>query len=82
MLHSVVSGGVAPELRKLSCARTVPKPDLFRRLGLALSEKQIPQVIESSENRNERVGPLERGGVLAKQMLSQLSYTPTATLKF
>jgi hypothetical protein len=56
----------------------VPKPYSFVSLGLALSEKQIPQVIEIIENGSERVEPLERGGVLAKQMLSQLSYTPTA----
>jgi len=45
-----------------------------------LSEKQIPQVFESIENRNERVGPLEWGGVLARQMLARLSYTPTAVV--
>ena len=43
-----------------------------------MSEKQIPQVVEGIANRNEGVKPLERGGMLAKQMLSQLSYTPTA----
>lgn len=58
----------------------MPKLYLFSTLGMALSEKQIPQVFESIENRNERVGPLERGGVLAKQMLSLLSYTPTAVV--
>jgi hypothetical protein len=32
-----------------SCAKTVPKPHLFSSLGIALSEKQIPQVVENIE---------------------------------
>jgi hypothetical protein len=33
----------------LCCARTVPELHPFLRLGLALSEKQIPQVIGNIE---------------------------------
>jgi hypothetical protein len=32
------------------CARAVSKPYLFSALGIALSEKQIPQVVENIEN--------------------------------
>jgi hypothetical protein len=32
------------------CARTVPKPFLFEPWGLALSEKQIPQVVGKVTN--------------------------------
>jgi hypothetical protein len=46
--------------------------------GLALSEKQIPQVVEKIESWGKTMESLERGRVLAKQVLSQLSYTPTA----
>jgi len=34
----------------LSCAKTVPRLYLFSALGIALSEKQIPQVIENIES--------------------------------
>jgi hypothetical protein len=34
----------------LRCVKTVPKLYLFSALGIALSEKQIPQVVENSEN--------------------------------
>jgi hypothetical protein len=46
-------------------------------LELALSEKQVPQVVENVVNSKHRMETLEWGGMLAKQMLSQLSYTPT-----
>jgi hypothetical protein len=45
-------------------------------LGLALSEKQIPQVVVNVANSKDRMERLEWLGVLAKQVLSQLSYTP------
>jgi len=48
-------------------------------LELALSEKQIPQVVENVVNSKHRMERLERHGVLAKQVLSQLSYTPTVS---
>jgi len=31
------------------CAKSVPESDLFMPLGLALSEKQIPQIAENTE---------------------------------
>jgi hypothetical protein len=31
------------------CAKTVPESDVFMPLGLALSEKQIPQITENTE---------------------------------
>jgi hypothetical protein len=46
-------------------------------LGLALSEKQIPQVVVNVANSKHRMERLEWLSVLAKQVLSQLSYTPT-----
>jgi hypothetical protein len=46
-------------------------------LGIALSEKQIPQVVVNTEKCSERMEVLEREAVLAKQVLCQLSYTPT-----
>ena len=45
------------------------KPDLFSALAIALSEKQIPQVVENIENRSERIEALERVGLLRRQML-------------
>jgi hypothetical protein len=51
-------------------------------LGLALSEKQIPQVVVNVANSKHRMERLEWLGVLAKQVLSQLSYTPTVRVTF
>jgi len=34
---------------RVPCAKTVPESDVFSRLELALSEKQIPQIIENTE---------------------------------
>jgi hypothetical protein len=35
--------------RRVPCAKSVPESDLFMPLGLALSEKQIPQIAENTE---------------------------------
>jgi len=35
--------------RRVPCAKTVPESDVFVPLGLALSEKQIPQITENTE---------------------------------
>jgi hypothetical protein len=37
--------------RRFACATTVPEPDVFKLLRLALSEKQIPQIVENIERR-------------------------------
>jgi len=66
---SCLTKGFIPGLRKLSCARTVPKPYLFSVLGLALSKKQIPQVVVNTEKWGERMEALERAVVLRKQTL-------------
>ena len=42
-----------------------------------MSEKQIPQIVETVVNSKHRIERMERRGMLAKQVLSQLSYTPT-----
>ena len=42
-----------------------------------MERKQIPQTIENVVNSKHRMERLERLGMLAKQVLSQLSYTPT-----
>jgi hypothetical protein len=52
-------------------------------LGLASSEKQTPQFVENVVNSQHRMERLEWLGMLAKQVLSQLSYTPIlATILF
>ena len=35
--------------RRVPCAKSVPESHLFMPLGLALSEKQIPQITENTE---------------------------------
>jgi len=49
-------------------------------LELALNEKQIPQFVGNNRKRKQDMEGLERVILLAKQVLSQLSYTPTLTL--
>jgi hypothetical protein len=61
--------GFTPGLRKLSCARTVPKPYSFVSLGLALTEKQNPQVVEKIETPKEQIEGVESSIVLRRQTL-------------
>ena len=61
-------------LRKLTCARTVPKPYSFVRLGLALSEKQTPQVIEKIETPTEQMEGLESRVALRRQTISRAPF--------
>jgi hypothetical protein len=35
--------------RRVPCAKTVPESEVFMPLGLALSEKQIPQITENTD---------------------------------
>lgn len=39
--------------RRVPCAKSVPESELFILLGLALSEKQIPQIVENTEKPKE-----------------------------
>jgi hypothetical protein len=57
-------------------------PRLLESLRKALSEKQVPQVIGNVEKWREKIEVLEYLRRLAKQVLSQLSYTPTEALTF
>lgn len=41
--------GLCCKSRRVPCAKTVPESDVFMPLGLALSEKQIPQITENTE---------------------------------
>jgi hypothetical protein len=57
----------------------VHESDAFNPLGIALSEKQMPQVIVKKHKWKKAIEGLELSRELAKQVLSQLSYTPTVT---
>ena len=52
----------------------------LRLLELALNEKQIPQFVGNNKKCKQDMEGLERVTLLAKQVLSQLSYTPTVGL--
>ena len=45
-----------------------------------MERKQIPQVVENVVNSKHRMERLESLGLLAKQVLSQLSYTPPVSV--
>jgi hypothetical protein len=49
--------------------KTVTKPLALNRLGLPLSEKQIPQVVEKHESGEKPKEALERAAVRVKQAL-------------
>ena len=51
--------GVHPGGSATRCARTVPKSYSFLLLGLAVSEKQTPQVVEMIEKPQEQMEGLE-----------------------
>jgi hypothetical protein len=69
-----VSGEV-PKAGALCCVRTVSKPYLFWLLGLAF-ERKADAPSYCKQKRKEPIEGLELSRELAKQMLSQLSYTP------
>ena len=50
------------------CTRAVPNHVELEVLGLALSEKQIPQIVEDNESGTERIEPLEETGLRPRQM--------------
>jgi hypothetical protein len=58
------------------CTRTVPKHIELEVLGLALSEKQIPQIVENNQSGTERIEPLERTGVRPRQVRYQAALRP------
>jgi hypothetical protein len=41
------------------------------------ARSRSPEIVENIENRGQRMDSLECPNALAKQVLSQLSYTPT-----
>lgn len=49
------------------CAKTVPESDVFMPLGLALSEKQIPQITENTEKPKQGMELLESVGPRPRQ---------------
>jgi hypothetical protein len=61
----------------LAVSKTVSNAGGFKSLGLALSEKQIPQIVDTVPNSKHGMERMEWLSVFAKQVLSQLSYTPT-----
>ena len=60
----------------MDCSKTVPKPNHLSSFGLALSEKQIPQIVENNENRIDLIEPLEATGVRPRQVRYQAALRP------
>jgi hypothetical protein len=57
-------------------AKTVSKLFALERLGLALSEKQIPQIVENSKKCGELLEPLEGDGMRPRQVRYQAALRP------
>jgi hypothetical protein len=50
--------------------------------GILRARSRSPEIVENIENREQRMESLECPNALAKQVLSQLSYTPTVGVTF
>jgi hypothetical protein len=70
--------GYVPESRSIAGDRgkTVTKLGLLSSLGLALSEKQIPQVVENLESGDKRKEALERTVMRPRQVRYQAALRP------
>jgi hypothetical protein len=53
---------------EVNCSKTVPKHIELTTLGLAVSDEQIPQIVENNESRTDRMKPLEARGVRPRQV--------------
>jgi hypothetical protein len=64
----------------MDCSKTVPKPNRCCSFGLALSEKQISQIVENivenNESRADWIEPLEATGVRPRQARYQVALRP------
>src|SRR5580692_4712340 len=56
--------------------KTVSKLGALEHLGLALSEKQIPQIVENTKKRGELEEPLEPDGMRPRQVRYQAALRP------
>ena len=56
--------------------KTVSKLRALQLLGLALSEKQIPQIVENSKKCGELLEPLEGDGMRPRQVRYQAALRP------
>jgi hypothetical protein len=67
-----------------SCSKSVPElfqnPMQFVSQGLLRARSRFPEIVENVENAKEGMEILDGPVELAKQVLCQLSYTPTGEL--
>jgi hypothetical protein len=63
---SVSTEGFTPSRR----AKTVPESGAFMPLGLALTEKQIPQITENTEKPKEQIEGVESSFAIRRQTLT------------
>ena len=56
--------------------KTVSKLGALEHLGLALSEEQIPQIVENSKKCGELLEPLEGDGMRPRQVRYQAALRP------
>jgi hypothetical protein len=59
--------------------KTVTKPNALSRLGLPLSEKQIPQVVENLESGDKPREALETAALRPRQVRYQAALRPDST---
>ena len=64
------------ESRRAAVPELCQYPMFFVRLGLALSEKQVPQVNENTEEKNWLLEPLESVGTRPRQARYQAALRP------
>jgi len=77
VLHNSVAGAHMSHLRGIEDrGKTVTKPGSLSPLGLALSEKQIPQVVEKFKSGDKRKEALERTELRPRQVRYQAALRP------
>ena len=74
----VNSRTITEYVRNSVCTKTHQNPKQLDFRGLLRARSRFPEIVENIENRGQRMESLECPNALAKQVLSQLSYTPTA----
>jgi hypothetical protein len=74
--RSSLSPDLAGGTHRADRVKTVSKLGALEHLGLALSEKQIPQIVENSKKCGELLEPLEGDGMRPRQVRYQAALRP------
>jgi hypothetical protein len=75
-LETRIASKIGHDRLRVDRGKTVTKPLPLSRLGLPLSEKQIPQVVENLESGGKPIEALERVAMRPRQVRYQAALRP------